>query len=110
MSCLKRLRKEILALKKTGPDDDIVLDPSDDDVRLWKAHIRGPQGTPFEGGVFELKVLVGQEYPLVPPTMKFVTKIFHPNIHFDTGEICLDILKKEWSPAWNLQASSFFSV
>ena len=33
------------------------------------------------------------------------TKVFHPNIHFKTGEICLDILKKEWAPAWNLQSA-----
>jgi peroxin-4 len=34
-----------------------------------------------------------------------VTQIFHPNVHFRTGDICLDILKKEWSPAWGLQAA-----
>lgn len=39
---------------------------------------------------------------MIPPSMTFVTKCFHPNIHFTTGEICLDILKAEWSPAWNL--------
>lgn len=32
-------------------------------------------------------------------------QIFHPNVHFRTGDICLDILKKEWSPAWGLQAA-----
>lgn len=31
--------------------------------------------------------------------------MFHPNVHFRTGDICLDILKKEWSPAWGLQAA-----
>ena len=32
-------------------------------------------------------------------------QVFHPNVHFRTGDICLDILKKEWSPAWGLQAA-----
>ena len=31
--------------------------------------------------------------------------MFHPNVHFTTGAVCLDILKKEWSPAWGLQAA-----
>ena len=31
--------------------------------------------------------------------------MFHPNVHFRTGSVCLDILKKEWSPAWGLQAA-----
>jgi len=67
--------------------------------------IRGPGETPFEGGTFELRIEVGPEYPIRPPVMRFVTRVFHPNIHFETGEICLDILKKEWSPAWSLQAA-----
>lgn len=41
---------------------------------------------------------------MVPPTVRYHTKIFHPNVHFKTGEICLDILKTSWSPAWTLQS------
>ena len=33
-----------------------------------------------------------------------MTKIFHPNIHFDTGEICFELLKDKWSPAWSLES------
>ena len=41
---------------------------------------------------------------MAPPTARYNTKIFHPNVHFKTGEICLDILKSTWSPAWTLQS------
>lgn len=40
-----------------------------------------------------------------PPTMHFRTRIFHPNVHWKTGEICLDVLKTQWSPAWSLHSA-----
>lgn len=105
LTCAKRLRKEMHNLQSAPPDSDIFLRPDEDDIRNWAAHIRGPPDTPFAGGVYELKIIVGQQYPMLPPNMCFVTKVFHPNVHIDTGEICLDILKKEWSPAWSLQGA-----
>lgn len=41
-------------------------------------------------------------YPISPPEISFQTEIFHPNIHLLSGEICLDILKSHWTPAWSL--------
>ena len=82
-----------------------MLSVHPDNLLLWKAWIKGPVETPYESGVFQLDIRCGSDYPLAPPTIKFVTKIFHPNVHFRTGDICLDILKKEWSPAWGLQAA-----
>jgi hypothetical protein len=52
-----------------------------------------------------LSLRVPNQYPLVPPSIKFKSKIFHPNVLFESGEICLDILKKEWSPAWSLHSA-----
>lgn len=39
-----------------------------------------------------------------PPAVHFQTRIFHPNIHFDTGEVCLDVLKQEWNPQWTIES------
>ena len=44
-----------------------------------------------------------RQYPYI--FAPIITQVFHPNVHFRTGDICLDILKKEWSPAWGLQAA-----
>jgi peroxin-4 len=44
-------------------------------------------------------------YHYIPYSLLSFIQIFHPNVHFRTGDICLDILKQEWSPAWGLQAA-----
>jgi peroxin-4 len=48
--------------------------------------LQGPTETPFEGGTFELSINVPEQYPLVPPTVRFRTKIFHPNVHFKVSQ------------------------
>jgi ubiquitin-protein ligase len=59
----------------------------------------GPVDTPYEGGLFELAVRFSTDYPFKAPSVKFETKIYHPNISEQSGDICLDILQSQWSPA-----------
>ncbi|KAG5510951.1 hypothetical protein JKF63_06452 [Porcisia hertigi] len=70
----------------------------------WLATLKGPPDTPFEGGSYRLVLSIPHDYPLVPPKAAFVTKVFHPNVEFSTGNVCLDILKKRWSPVWTLSS------
>eukprot|EP01027_Heterolobosea_sp_BB2_P012005 GEZU01017420.1.p1 GENE.GEZU01017420.1~~GEZU01017420.1.p1 ORF type:complete len:161 (-),score=14.71 GEZU01017420.1:62-544(-) len=98
-----RLLKEYKELQK-NKDSDLVLRPNDNTLYQWRAELRGPPDTPYEGSIFEVELRIPNEYPIHPPTAYFITKIFHPNVHFKTGEICLDILKSTWSPAWTLQS------
>ena len=101
MNAVKRLRKEAQAAN----DDYIKLVVSPDNIYKWKALLKAPPDSAYEGFVFVLNINVPESYPLVPPVITFATRIFHPNVLFGTGEICLDILKKEWSPAWSLQSA-----
>ena len=103
-TCIKRLRKELQNLDKS-PNEFITLKANAENILEWTATICAPPDSVYEGYMFQLSIQVGMDYPLVPPKMTFLSKIFHPNILFDTGEICLDILKKEWSPAWSLQSA-----
>jgi ubiquitin-conjugating enzyme E2 D/E len=69
-----------------------------EDLFRWEGVIFGPDDSPFSGGVFKLTIQFPVDYPFRAPHVQFQTRIFHPNIN-SAGMICLDILKKEWSPA-----------
>ena len=97
---IKRIQKELLDLNR-DPPFGCSGGPVNDDLCQWKATIIGPEGSVYQGGVFILTIKFPPDYPYKPPKIKFVTKIFHPNINA-AGEICLDILKDQWSPALSI--------
>lgn len=67
------------------------------------AKLRGPSGTPYENGTYDIEILLPEDYPMVPPKVLFITKIFHPNID-KLGRVCLDILKDKWTPALQIRS------
>lgn len=79
----RRLLQEYRALTSNPPDGITAGPVSEDDLLHWEALIQGPEGTPFEGGVFPAELKFPKDYPLAPPSMKFLGEIFHPN-----GKIC----------------------
>jgi ubiquitin-conjugating enzyme E2 S len=60
--------------------------------------LEGPTGTPYEGKYFLLKLVFGQDFPHTPPRGFFLTKLYHPNVDISTGAICVNTLKKDWTP------------
>ena len=97
-----RALKEFNDLQK---DTTVQVKMVDGDIRHWKGRIKGPIDTCYAGGIFDVDIIIPNEYPFKPPKMKFDTKIWHPNISSVTGAICLDILKNEWTPALTIRTA-----
>lgn len=97
----RRIVKETQRLL-TEPAPGISAVPYQDNLRYFNVMILGPEGSPYTGGKFKLELFLTEEYPMAPPKVRFLTKIYHPNID-KLGRICLDILKDKWSPALQIR-------
>ncbi|KAL7009619.1 ubiquitin conjugating enzyme Ubc7/UbcP3 [Cystobasidiomycetes sp. EMM_F5] len=115
----RRLMTEFRQLSGLGgnPDDMYIAGPiNETDFFEWEAFIKGPDETPFEGGIFRAKLSFPKDYPLNPPKMRFDPPILHPNIYAD-GNVCISILhspgddpnmyessSERWSPVQNVNS------
>jgi ubiquitin-protein ligase len=95
---IKRLKSEIKELTTSPPTNCSAGPINENNLFQWQGTIMGPEGSPYEGGVFYLRIDFTNDYPFKPPKCMFLTKIYHCNIN-SSGAICLDILKDQWSPA-----------
>jgi ubiquitin-conjugating enzyme E2 D len=94
---LRRIQKELSDLQK-DPPTSCSAGPEGNDLFRWEGFIYGPNDSPYQGGIFRLRIQFPTDYPFKPPLVQFTTKIYHPNIN-PSGLICIDILKDQWSPA-----------
>lgn len=92
---LKRIHTDISNLiklnKDTKVDDMIVVVP-----------IKGPKDSFYEKGNWCVKIEISEQYPYKSPSVGFINKIYHPNIDFNSGSICLNVLNQTWTPIYNL--------
>jgi ubiquitin-conjugating enzyme E2 S len=95
-NALKRIAKEVKDLGST-PLEGFTITINDEDISVIHALLEGPQGTPYETGLFSLRLNIPASFPNEPPKGTFTTKIFHPNVSA-AGEICVNVLKKDWTP------------
>ncbi|KAM7058029.1 ubiquitin-conjugating enzyme E2 S [Molossus nigricans] len=92
---IRLVYKEVTTLT-TDPPDGIKVFPNEEDLTDLQVTIEGPEGTPYAGGLFRMKLLLGKDFPASPPKGYFLTKIFHPNVGAN-GEICVNVLKRDWT-------------
>eukprot|EP00039_Didymoeca_costata_P017988 m.331653 g.331653 ORF g.331653 m.331653 type:complete len:203 (+) comp16772_c1_seq1:236-844(+) len=101
-----RVKREVAEVKKDKQiqECNIKLDfVESNEFTHLQGEIPGPDDTPFAGGTFKLDIMIPDAYPFSPPKVKFITKIWHPNVSSQTGAICLDILKDQWAAAMTLR-------
>ncbi|KAK8511773.1 hypothetical protein V6N12_000814 [Hibiscus sabdariffa] len=99
----KRLMKDLEKLLQEPPAG-ISAEPQKNNILHWDAIIQGPKKSPWEGGSFKLTLQFPEDYPNKPPTGRFISPMFHPNIDAKDGRIFIDILRDEWRPIYNVES------
>lgn len=96
-----RLLSDLKAIKQEPPEGCSASPASEDNLFVWNATVFGPDDTPWEGGIFSLRITFGERYPDKPPRVRFTSEVFHPNVYQD-GTLCMDIIQDQWSPCHNI--------
>lgn len=94
-TALRRLTTEFNKLAESGLPGIVArpIDPTN--LLIWKFSLQGPEGSPYEYGIFNGILTFPSDYPLSPPKMVFETPITHPNVYGEgkrRGEVCISIL------------------
>lgn len=101
---IKRILKEAAELS-TNLDPTLHAAPLESNLFEWHFTLRGPPSTPYAAGAYHGRIVLPQQYPLRPPSFRFMTPSgrFEPN-----REICLSISghhEETWQPAWGIRTA-----
>lgn len=97
-----KIKKDVKELFSKTPADICVPSDYDGSLQNIAIVILGPEATPYYGGAWQMVIKVPSDYPQSAPKAFFKTRIFHPNVQPSTGEVCVDTLKRDWTPTTSL--------
>ncbi|KAM7276622.1 hypothetical protein ACFE04_018488 [Oxalis oulophora] len=81
---------------------DYTVEMINDGMQEFYVHFNGPKQSPYEGGVWKIRVELPDAYPYKSPSIGFINKIYHPNVDEMSGSVCLDVINQTWSPMFDL--------
>lgn len=99
------LKRQLAELNKKGTDGFSAGLIDDEDFFKWEVFIVGPADTHYEGGFFKAHLIFPKDYPQKPPKMKFISEMWHPNVHKD-GEVCISILHEPGEDKYGYEKAS----
>jgi ubiquitin-conjugating enzyme E2 W len=97
-----RVQRELKEFIKSPPPNLSVKVGSN--IRIWIISMKGAENTIYEGEVYKLRVQFPKDYPIVPPSVYFLSP---PPLHehvYTNGDICLSLLGKDWRPTMTAQS------
>ncbi|GMR53730.1 hypothetical protein PMAYCL1PPCAC_23925, partial [Pristionchus mayeri] len=104
----KLLTEEIKELERTLMGDKVSRLTFPSPGVLHEMHLTiTPNDGFYKGGIYHFDIKVPAEYNNVPPVVKCLTRVWHPNINED-GAICLSLLRENsldafgWRPTRNM--------
>ena len=102
---LRRIHHEVQQIEKQAQEYEKMFKITmvGDNIYHWQATIYGPEDSLYEGYQFKVDIQLPNNYPYAPMTVKFITPIKHVNVN-SKGDICLDILKNNWSASQNIHS------
>jgi len=114
-SALRALALEFKSLQEEPVEGFRVKLVNEDNLFEWEVAIFGPPETLYEGGYFKARITFPVDYPYGPPVLKFLTKVWHPNV-YENGDLCISILHppiddpqsgelpcERWNPTQNVR-------
>ncbi|XP_051786115.1 ubiquitin-conjugating enzyme E2 R2 isoform X2 [Erpetoichthys calabaricus] len=114
-SSQKALMLEVKSLQEEPVEGFRITLVEESDLYNWEVAIFGPPNTLYEGGYFKAHIKFPVDYPYSPPTFRFLTKMWHPNI-YENGDVCISILhppvddpqsgelpSERWNPTQNIR-------
>ncbi|TPX43136.1 hypothetical protein SeMB42_g03408 [Synchytrium endobioticum] len=99
------LKRQLRDLSKSPVEGFSAGLTDDNNIFEWDVTIIGPEGTLYEGGMFKATLSFPQNYPLMPPKMKFVSEMWHPNVYQD-GEVCISILHEPGDDKYGYESAN----